>query len=194
MEIIADQESRCVSTKPPGQSIGSMYRSLFHLGNIIELDFNIEISKILGELSEFDDRWKRHETYSLDNRIECLSFWPRGDSDLFISSLGPLLKHFSPQLTKLEFLRPEAGSLYLPDHEAQTDKIQIIIPLVGVCRNNLVFIYDEKRLILEKGNTYVLNRNVRHSIFSFAVNLILFCEVMLTQETLAKVRQSLSQK
>jgi hypothetical protein len=112
--------------------------------------------------------------------------------------IHPLIKAFDPHWGRTHFLRFGAGG-YFPPHRdgaaaVEPDVFRILVPMAGVHRSSFVFLYNDERIILEAGATYVINTLVSHSIFSFAPTCIFVGNIDLTEESVQQVKSCLSQR
>lgn len=113
-------------------------------------------------------------------------------------SIQPMLNLFRPYLGRTHFLRFEPGGYFPPHRDGagadEADTFRIFVPLLGVSRNNFVFLYNEERLVLEIGCTYFINTLVNHSLFAFAPVTVMVCNVILNHETVKRLKSVLIQR
>ena len=180
------------------QSIDSdLILHLSSLGDIVPLDFTIDIKKLKDELSLFDNDWKQYNPRKPNNRqglsITSLDGGLSGVPDLdslfeynkqnntLISEVNinvktPVASNISviqPLLNTLgrsHFIRLNKGGFFPPHRDGKILDVTCfrIITLCHNCnKGQFAFIYEDKVVVLEPGRPYFVNTRKQHSVFSY---------------------------
>ena len=180
------------------QSIDSdLILHLSSLGDIVPLDFTIDIKKLKDELSLFDNDWKQYNPRKPNNRqglsITSLDGGLSGVPDLdslfeynkqnntLISEVNinvktPVASNISviqplfDTLGRSHFIRLNKGGFFPPHRDGKILDVTCfrIITLCHNCnKGQFAFIYEDKVVVLEPGRPYFVNTRKQHSVFSY---------------------------
>lgn len=178
---------------------------LASLGDIVPLDFRLNINILEKELTQFANDWKTYNPRKPNNRQGLsvtsldghLSGLPDLDS-LFeynklnstsvteadiniktpvahaVKTLQPLLEMFDT-LGRSHFIRLNKGGFFPPHRDGKILGVTCF-RILTMCHNcnpgQFVFLYENKKVILEPGRPYFINTRKEHSVFSYVDNSV----------------------
>lgn len=201
---------------------------LSSLGDIVPLDFRININQLEKELEPFANDWKTYNPRKPNNRqglsITSLDGKLSGIPDLDslfeynkqnntsiteaninvktpvasnISVIQRLLDTFDT-LGRSHFIRLNRGGFFPPHRDGKILDVTCF-RIITMCQNcepgQFVFLYEDKKVILEPGRPYFFNTRKEHSVFSYVDNSVqCVLNVPLTAENYKCVVRSLQAK
>lgn len=135
--------------------------------------YGISLTSIDGEMSGDPDLQSLYE-YSTKTGLNISEnhFNKKTKAFIELSSLHDIFNSFTGGLGRCRIVKFDAGG-YFPPHRDQSisfqvpDYFRIFVPLLNCGRNDLYFMYDDKKINYEPGRAYLFNTLKEHSVFSF---------------------------
>ena len=178
---------------------------LASLGDIVPLDFRLNINTLEKELTHFNNDWKTYNPRKPNNRqglsVTSLDGHLSGIPDLdslfeynklhstsvteadinvktpvahAVKTLQPLLESFDT-LGRSHFIRLNKGGFFPPHRDGKILGVTCF-RILTMCHNcnpgQFVFLYENKKVILEPGRPYFINTRKEHSVFSYVDNSV----------------------
>ena len=144
-------------------------------GDIVELDYQFDVSSIIDELKSVDkwmDGSNNKKGLTLTGSVDDLELTKRNDCTINdnLKKCPSLIEFFKlwNSLAKCHAVNMNSGSFFRLHRDAYktTQQMRIFIPLNKTELHEFAFIYDKNIVELKAGRAYLLNTKKQHGSFA----------------------------